>query len=122
MLALLVALAANPTPVPAPLPPCTNPRCQEHRPPEQTEIQAQVRLNNLKDAKKNSDAAKPTVLAAFKPSELPANCQGKTPAELLAMMDYEIARIPIIHNAPFTDAQGGCCGDDTDLATNLHNG
>jgi hypothetical protein len=38
------------------------------------------------------------------------------------MMDYEIARIPIIHNAPFQDSQGGCCGDDTDLVTNLHNG
>jgi len=98
-----------------------------HRPPRFTLAQEKARKALLADSANKSEAARHTVLLmidAIKPS-LHAPYASYSSATLLAMLEWEYARLPIQHNAPLDDNDRGgdttLC-DDTTLLIQLTNG
>jgi hypothetical protein len=101
-----------------------NPLLTSFRPPEQTPGQNAVQKKMTANAKADSDAKAfelKTLLDAARVDMKGLPCANETDGTLVEILQYEFSRIPIIHNAPVTEAEAKV-PDDTDLFTNLANG
>lgn len=101
---------------------------QEQRPPQQTSSQATLVETVTRGAEGRSDAAKAALQQLVQTAldeiahdtSIPEEIRRMGAGEMMDVLQWEFARLPLIHNAPLEDAAQ--INDDTKMTTTLTNG